>query len=221
MKANARISAIDTASSAEIARQVTSIESKIAQTEIEHEALQEQLPRLIAEHQGTELAAVKERRQLRELTELLDELRRDRQVFQTQLDVARQREQQEAFEDAKRTSQRMADEVILEAEAIQADVVRLVGRVRLFRERLAAFDTALPGNDPGDFQRGTLSVGLMRRLEMALYVESNGALRPLKILETPYEAKQAGRGNLKRDAIEYTGVGLRGRTPRRLMNGAA
>jgi hypothetical protein len=56
----------------------------------------------------------------------------------------------------------------------------------------------------------------MRRIEMAFYIASEGALRPAKLLESWYDLKQAGHGNLPRLTHEYTEVALRQRTPPRM-----
>jgi len=61
--------------------------------------------------------------------------------------------------------------------------------------------------------RGELSAGIMRRLELSFYVESEGALRPAKVFENAYQVKQSKRGDLGHVVREYVTVGLRGRLP--------
>lgn len=212
MKADRRISDIEQLTTSEIAQRIAAVDTQIAEKEVAREALEAQLPRLLAEHRGSELAAAKERAQLRELSSYLDDLRRTRAVLDAQRETALRHEWEAKFRDKLAEAKRQGEALVEESAAMAEDVVRLVKRASHFQVRVAEWESALPGVDPGDFMRGELSAGLMRRLEMAMYVESEGRLRPLKIIESAFEMRQAGRGDLKRVTREHVTVALRNRT---------
>lgn len=218
MKADRRISDIEQLTTSEIAQRIAAIDTQIAEKEVAQEELEAQLPRLLAEHRGSDLAAPKERAQLREIGEYLDHLRRTRSVLDAQRAAALRREWEARFQDKLAEAKREGDALVEESAAMAEDLVRLVRRASHFQVRVAEWEKELPGADPGDFMRGELAAGLMRRLEMAMYVESEGRLRPLKIIESAFEMRQAGRGDLKRVTREHVTVALRNRTlPRDLM----
>ena len=61
MKADRKLEAIDTLTSQEIRQRIHNVEQQIAAQQVLREALEEKIPAILAEHTGSDLAAVKER----------------------------------------------------------------------------------------------------------------------------------------------------------------
>jgi hypothetical protein len=215
MKAPAELNQSAQLTPAQLREKLAQLEQQIAGKSAERERLREEVQRLVINGAGAELTAARERK----LEELNAEIRKGEQhrgIFEQEITAAMQRECQAKFEADKEKAQQKAGELREQAEVLAGNIHRLVRDAMAFRKTLAEFDSALPGTDPNGFQRGELSAALMRRIEMAFYVESEGALRPAKMLESWYDLKQAGHGNLPRLTREYTEVALRQRTPARM-----
>jgi hypothetical protein len=188
----------------------TRLEEQIATRESERERLREEITRLVIHSAGSDLLRARER-QLEELNEEIRRAGQHREILRQAITEAIERERKAKFEADQDAAKQKAEVLEAQAEALTGDIMRLARGALAFRETLAEFDSMLPGSDPSGFQRGELSAGLAPRIAMALYVASQGALRPPKIFDSWYETKQAGHGDLLRLTNQYTTVALRRR----------
>jgi chromosome segregation ATPase len=215
MKAPAEMNGTETLTAERLGEKLTQLEQQIARKVEERERLRETIQRLVLEHTGSDLAAVRERRRLDELDAEIRQLEQSRGIFEHAIGEAQERERHAVFTRRLEEAKRRGDGVSAMAAQLEEGIVGVVKHAARLREALAEFDAGLPGSDPQDFMRGELSACLMRHIEMSAYVKSEGALRPRGIIESPFEMKQAGRGAIERTTRDYVTIALRNRTPRR------
>jgi len=217
VKADRKLEAIETLTSAQIRERIQTVERQIAAKQVEREALEERIPAILAEHTGSDLAAVKERRELRDLESYLGDLSRTRSVLEAQLSEANEREAAEAFAAKVAESKRLGGVIAERAKVLQHALVQVWAAAGALREADLQFVSSLAGADPSGFERWALSATTMRRIECALYVLSEGQLRPKGMFDSAHEMRESGRHDIARAADDYVSLALRGRKPFRTL----
>jgi hypothetical protein len=198
--------------SGELEERIANLDAQTAEKQAERDRLQASLPRLIAEHTGPGMAAQRERKALEELTGYLDALGRTREALLAELAQAEAREQAERDAEAFTRSEAAAAQLLEAATALQTAITGVVACAKAVQGADAEFCNSL-ARTPSDFTPRQLSIGLAQRIQLGLYVASNGLLQVKGLLENVHQLKQSGRADLSKITGEYTALALRGNRP--------
>ena len=190
---------------------IAQLGEQLAQKQVEREALQESIPRLILQHVGEGLAGAKERRRLVELADEIHQLERARAILEEELRQLRQREINLDLDTALIESRRVAQVMSEKATALQEAIAALIPLADAVRQADHEFMESLGGAHPPGFEPHAVTANLMRRMELALYVASEGRLRPRVVHETFFQIKERGFADIVRWVGDYTRAGLTGR----------
>jgi hypothetical protein len=193
----------------QLQERLSGLDAQIGKKQAERRAIEDTIPRLIAEHRGTDLAAVRERKAMREIAEYLEDMKRTREILQQDLEAARQADRDaQAFRDYEACKAAGKALVVL-AERHQRALEEFVASERA----IAAADQAFCSTRslaPCAFDRMAYSRTLWRISEVALYALSEGmASKPKNLIESSYELRQRGSHDVARAAQDYVTVVLR------------
>jgi hypothetical protein len=192
----------------EVEERIKKLDTDIGRKEADRQALEASIPLLIANHVGSDLAAVRERKQLQDLVDYIEHLKRSREILAQKLEAQRE---------AERVAQRRRD---IEASkqagaALQAEMVEvqslLVKLGKSLRETIPALED-LFRQSPAVKGLSIPSYGasLGRAVEIALFGLSAGAMpQPKNFSFDPYYVRENGMADLAKSGAEYVGITLR------------
>jgi hypothetical protein len=111
-----------------------------------------------------------------------------------------------------RTPDQCAQDLHAVARELQHYVRGIVPLVDKLRDADQRFLAAISSYPPG-FEPGSITFRIHRYIELALFAESDGGIRVPRVIESSFQIRGNGLGDIEKHARDYTAVALRDYSP--------